>query len=211
MYVILMIESKYYNIQHINNIRSVKAIVNIPKNTVLFDEKIKCLTNKTHEDWYEQIMMYELKNNYELFMDLEPKQRDIHIINDGVFLKNYKKITVKSFDDDLTLYYNKIIRNAFNIKINNENYCAILYNGRMFNHSCKPNVSFKFEKRGKDMYAIFYTNKEIKKDAELTDNYFDINLSIADRQHISKTYYGFECKCSKCVKELSLNNITEFF
>ena len=196
-----MISSKLYSVKYINNIRSVVALQNIPKNTVLFEEKINLIVNRNDVNWYEQIIKYELMNNYEIFLDLEPTQCDKYTINDGIFNTNYKKITTKHTANDLTIFYNKIIRNAFSVVINNVNYCTILYTGRMLNHSCKPTVLFKFEKKDKGMYMIFYTCKDVKKECELTDNYFNIDLPFEKRQYISRTYYGFECKCSKCIKK----------
>lgn len=176
-------------IKPINNQKCVIAKQDIKKDTILFFEQIKFYVDKNKKDWYEQLLLYELEHNYNLFIDLAPHQNDKYIIKDGIFEKKYD-ITF-----DKNLFYNKIIRNAFNIKIDGKNCATVLYKGRLFNHSCIPNIKFKFD--GTKM--IFYTCCDIKKGDELLDNYFDINLPYDKRQYISKTFYGFECKCKKCL------------
>ncbi len=116
-------------------------------------------------------------------------------------MSDYKKIRKNITKQEFDLYYNKIIRNAFNVKIEDKNYATILYRGRQFNHSCDPNVKFRFISENNNIYAIFYASKDIKKGEELLDNYFDINLPYQKRQFISQKYYGFSCQCAKCIIE----------
>jgi hypothetical protein len=178
--------------------RRIVATQNIEKNTDLFYEEIKFCINRNTDLWYEELILYELKYNKDKFEDLLPKSFDKHIIHDGIFLENYKNIIPNITNDDLTLYYNKIIRNAFNI---NKNKAVILYKGRMFNHSCNPNVYFDVVTKKNKQYMRFYTSRDIKKDEELFDNYFDVNLPYKKRQEISQTFYGFKCHCEKCIKK----------
>jgi hypothetical protein len=178
------------------NQRSCIAIKDIKKNTILFCEEIKNIVDKNENLWYEKILFYELQNNYEQFLDLMPVEFDKYIIKDGIFTKKYECNKKEILD----LYYNKIIRNAFNVKINGINYATILYKGRLFNHSCDPNVKFNIVCDKNKYYMKFYVCKDIKKGEELFDNYFNTNLPYEKRQHIAQTYYGFACCCSKCKK-----------
>jgi hypothetical protein len=185
-----------FTIQNKDNYRIVIATKNILKDTVLFDEEIKYMIDKKVDNWYELLIEYELTNNSDIFLDLVPHINDRSCICDGVF----NKISATIIKPDLQLMYNKIIRNAFNVKLNNKQYATILYRGRMFNHSCCPNVLFKLVRNKNKYYMRFYVCKNIMKGEELNDNYFDTNLPYAKRQHIAKTFYGFVCKCNKCVK-----------
>jgi hypothetical protein len=200
-----------------NDFRSCIALKDIPKDTIIFKEQINFIIDKQQENWYEELLLYELENNYEKFLDLVPLKHDKYIIDDGIFTKmsDYKKIKRNITKQELDLYYNKIIRNAFNVNISDRNYATILYRGRQFNHSCDPNVKFRFVSENNNiysharnkplfvtcMYMIFYASKNIKKGEELLDNYFDINLPYQKRQHISQKYYGFSCQCKKCIVE----------
>lgn len=173
--------------------RKMIATNNIPKNTILFEEEIKFMIDRSYDNWYIQLMEYELNTNYEKFIDLFPHSYDKYIISDIIYQKHSTNI-------DPVLAYNKIIRNAFNVHIDNKHYAAILYKGRMFNHSCCPNVLFEIVKKNDKLYMKFFTGTNVKKGDELCDNYFDVNLSYKKRQEIAKTFYGFECKCRKCNK-----------
>lgn len=182
-----------YKIISQNDLRSCIAIKNIPRDSIIFRERVNFIVDKEKDYWYEELMMYELENNCEKFLDLVPLKHDKFIINDGIF----KKISKNKID--LDLFYNKIIRNAFNIKIDEKNYATVLYRGRQFNHSCDPNIKFRFVLDDGNMYMDFYACKDIKKGEELFDNYFDINLPYQKRQYISQKYYGFICQCKKCI------------
>jgi hypothetical protein len=187
-----------YKIKHDNNQRCIIAFKNIKKNTTLFCEEIKFIVDKKEDYWYEKLLFHEISNNFNEFLDLMPQMTDKFIIKDGVFLKNYSMITNKNKKETLDLYYNKIIRNAFNIEIDNKSYATILYKGRLFNHSCEPNVKFEIITVKNKMYMKFYVCRDIIQGEELFDNYFDVNLPYQKRQLISTIYYGFHCCCNKC-------------
>lgn len=179
--------------------RSVIALNIIPKDTILFEEEVAFCVNKNSDKWYEDILMYELAHNKDKFEDLMPKSFDKYIITDGIFTRDCKRIIDPDItEEDLTLYYNKIIRNAFKV---NKTKASILYKGRMFNHSCVPNVQFETITKKNKMFMRFATSRYIKKGEELYDNYFDIDLPYKKRQEISQTYYGFKCQCEKCIKK----------
>ena len=177
--------------------KCVIALSDIPENTLLMEDNIDFYINKNKDLWYEEIIYYELKNNRWKFEDLVPNCFDNNIFTDPIFTKNYKSIDESINHKDLILYYNKIIRNAF--KIDDKNNAAILYNGRLFNHSCVPNVKFSLEKSKNKYVMKFYTSRKVKKGEELCDNYFNTELSFKKRQEISKRFYGFVCKCKKCI------------
>jgi hypothetical protein len=183
-----------------NGLRSIIAIKDIEKNTTLFSEEINFYADKDKFDWYEDLLWYELNNNYDKFLDLVPTQKDQYIISDGIFKKKYHQILNENLD--LNILYNKIIRNAFNVRIKNKSYATILYKGRKFNHSCEPNVQFKLNEINNKLYMNFYVSRNVKKEEELFDNYFDIDLPYKDRQLISQKYYGFKCNCKKCLTKI---------
>ena len=128
-----------------NNQKYVIALKNIPKNTILFSEEIKFMVDRKRQNWYEELIKYELENNYEQFMDLVPYNKDKYCITDGIFKQTNNKF-------DLQLCYNKIIRNAFNVNIDNKQHVTVLYKGRLLNHSCDPNVLFKVTKHKRKQY-----------------------------------------------------------
>ncbi len=179
----------------------VYAIRDIEENTVIYKEKISFMSNKEDKYWYDDIIFYELSNNYEKFMTLVPLTLDKQCFRDVSFRNNYNflNISKSKINDFLILCYNKVIRNAFNVYYNNSNFATILYNGRKFNHSCSPNISFKLLIQNNILYMLFYTNSKITKNSQLFDNYFNINLSTNHRQLIAKTFYGFTCSCHKCL------------
>jgi len=185
-------------VKSINNCRSVIATKNIKNGTVLFTEEISFMVDKKIDNWYELLIEHELKNNNDIFFDLVPHETDCYCFSDAVYSSNKIKLMGKNPQ----LVYNKIIRNAFNVKIGNKIYATILYKGRLFNHSCVPNVLFDVIKKNGKTYMNFFACKDIVKGEELTDNYFDVNLSYSKRQYISKTFYGFVCKCAKCTKSI---------
>lgn len=185
-----------YEMKNNNNQRSIIATKNIAKNTTLFCEEINFIVDKKEDYWYEKLLTYELNNNLELFLDLQPLTRDKYIIKDGIFIKDYK--INKNKKETLDLYYNKIIRNAFNVDYNGKSYATILYKGRLFNHSCEPNVKFELIENKNKLYMKFYVCRDIKAGEELCDNYFDVNLSYTKRQYISSNFYGFFCNCNRC-------------
>ena len=80
------------------------------------------------------------------------------------FIKN-KNIssTLKLLSNEqVSLLIRKYIQNAFNMDNNKiEIKPCILFYGAIFNHSCNPNVSFKFDSKSKTM--IFYSNQKINK------------------------------------------------
>ena len=176
------------------------AIRDIEENTIIYKDKISFIIEKENKYWYDEIIHYELTNNYEKFMSLVPESIDKYSFSDVDFIKNYSFLNIhkSKLNNFLILCYNKVIRNAFNVYYNNKNYATILYNGRKFNHSCVPNISFKLLIENKSLFMLFFTNCKIIKNSQLFDNYFDINIPTTQRQLISKKYYGFVCKCPKC-------------
>jgi len=181
--------------------KGIYATRDIEKNTIIYKEKIKFMIEKENKMWFEEILFFELNNNYEKFLSLVPDKLDKYCFSDIIFKKDYSFLNINNskLKNFLILCYNKIIRNAFNVFYNNINYVTILYNGRNFNHSCIPNVSFKLIIENNILFMIFFTNTYITKNSQLFDNYFNINLSLHQRLNISKTFYGFTCNCSKCL------------
>ncbi len=124
-------------------------------------------------------------------------------------LKNIKNPKVKNkFDKfaklndyELSLLIRKYMQNAFNMDNSKVQIKpCILFWGAIFNHSCNPNIDFKFDSNKNQM--IFYANKKIGKNIELCDSYIDINLNYEQRQLQLLSRYNFKCDCTKCFNRL---------
>ena len=73
---------------------------------------------------------------------------------------------------------------------------GICFIATRMNHSCDPNITYRVV--GNEL--VFKTLKPIKKNEELFDSYIDYNLPKEERQKLLLTRYGFQCKCTKCMK-----------
>jgi len=60
------------------------------------------------------------------------------------------------------------------------------------NHSCQPNVRFKFNRNTGSMHL--YAIKNIKKGEEILDSYLE-NKNIKSHKDYLKEHYGFICNC----------------
>lgn len=182
------------------------SIDTIEKGEVLLVEKPDIFLEK-----YKQSPLYEILyqildyNQLEKFNDLVPHQIntiETKFINELNMISNKKiKNKLSKFDDyTLSLLIRKYLQNAFNMDNTKKTIkpCILNY-GVIFNHSCKPNVEFKFD--NKNLQMIFFSNKKIGKKSELFDNYIDINLEFNKRQEILLHQYNFVCKCDKCIDD----------
>ena len=68
------------------------------------------------------------------------------------------------------------------------------------NHSCEPNASIEFMDSNQ---AWLLAYRDIKAGEELFISYVDDELDYDDRQFDLRTY-GFQCKCTKCERELTV-------
>lgn len=68
--------------------------------------------------------------------------------------------------------------------------------GSRFNHSCRPNATWKYnESTG---YMNFHATKDIKKDDEIFIHYLSVTLPYARRKKKFAARWGFECACPDC-------------
>lgn len=74
---------------------------------------------------------------------------------------------------------------------------AVVPSASYFNHACYPNA-YKINKNGK---IFIYALRDILVDEEILFSYVPHNYSTEDRQHILKTYFGFDCACIRCVTD----------
>jgi hypothetical protein len=65
------------------------------------------------------------------------------------------------------------------------------------NHSCDPNTEVIYTDSNR---AVVLALKDVKAQEELTKAYIDISLPLAERKR-ELLSYGFECTCSKCLRE----------
>ncbi|AVL94566.1 SET domain protein [Moumouvirus australiensis] len=193
---------------------------NIPANTIILREEPDFfleVDENTISDMFE--LLYKIftsgdNNKINRFLDLTPST--IHNFSNYFDktrkelekLKNTKLNHIYDFfknnfdHDEVTLFCVKYMCNAFEFG----NACSILYVGRIFNHSCLPNVIFY---RVKNM-MYFMTIVEIKKGQELFDNYVDISESKKNRQNRLLNQYGFICDCLRCKDNHKYDNYANF-
>lgn len=181
---------------------------NIPANTIILREKPDFyleINENTISDIFE--LLYKIftskdKTKIDRFLDLTPCtiHNFPHYFNKTLEeldkLKNTKLNYIYEFfknnynHDEITLFCVKYMCNAFEF----DNACSILYTGRIFNHSCLPNIIFYRV----DNMMYFMTIIDIKKGQELVDNYVDIVQNKKIRQDRLLNQYGFICSCVRC-------------
>jgi hypothetical protein len=92
--------------------------------------------------------------------------------------------------------------NTFGIHLSNEHVMdavALFREASMFNHSCVPNVLFKWNSA--KPAGEFYALQDIPQGNELLVSYIDQFATKADRLKFLKGSYGFDCDCPKCLSE----------
>jgi hypothetical protein len=150
----------------------------------------------------EILKIYLENKNSSSIQDLYPRSnkfiktqlvKDVHKI-----VKSIKNINTKLYQsfskydkDTIELYYAKYIYNAFEGYDYGPLTLPII---AKINHSCKPNVEFKFNKESGTMYLCAI--KDIKKNEEIFDSYLE-NKKIDSHQKYLQEHYGFDCRCSK--------------
>ncbi|EGG02378.1 uncharacterized protein MELLADRAFT_91461 [Melampsora larici-populina 98AG31] len=90
-----------------------------------------------------------------------------------------------------------IARNAFETPHGSEEvlHYAVVPEPSVFNHECRPNSAFFFDK--KTLRVYINAVRDIAMGEEITIAYRDMKASRAERQ-ASIAHYGFQCKCSHC-------------
>jgi len=85
------------------------------------------------------------------------------------------------------------------ISPDSENLGSAMYpSASYFNHSCDPNITKV--RRGRSV--LFVTSKEISKGQELCISYGHTERQVEERQQVLRDWWGFNCNCPRCIKEL---------
>src|SRR4051812_10465306 len=69
----------------------------------------------------------------------------------------------------------------------------------LFNHSCVPNVAIRSPITS--ACVAWIASRDIQAAEEVTVNYCDPDLPLAERRHRLKESYQFWCQCPKCTEE----------
>lgn len=77
---------------------------------------------------------------------------------------------------------------------------ALMSGGTFFNHSCEPNLVMRSSMADMGGAVAFYAKRDIAAGTELTIAYTN-DAPLELRQMQLRAQYGFECKCSKCLRE----------
>ena len=97
-------------------------------------------------------------------------------------------------------------RHASEIPDAGQYYIAINPLYTFFNHSCHPNVTYEQGKSGPDSILRMKATRKVKAGEELFINYLpakDLALHVSERQKRLRSWFGHDCQCVKCVKEMA--------
>jgi SET domain-containing protein len=71
------------------------------------------------------------------------------------------------------------------------------------NHSCEPNIKLSINAAKSGTLLIATTLRAISENEELTVAYVNPNSPVKERQRLLALQHGFQCRCPKCIRELS--------
>ncbi|AZL89740.1 SET domain-containing protein [Megavirus baoshan] len=184
------------------------ALTDIPTGTIILREKpafVLSINDNIVSDIFE--MLYQVftcgnQKKINHFISMSPKIHDEFIHYQDKISQELKKLKIQSNhiyqffkkkfnDDDILLFCAKYMSNAFEYGDS----IAILFNGRIFNHSCLPNIVFY---RCNDEMC-FITVRDICKGEELLDSYVNITRDKKNRQSRLWNQYRFHCNCQRCL------------
>ena len=74
--------------------------------------------------------------------------------------------------------------------------------GACFNHSCTPNLQIVYT-HDNDEVLVATCIRDIEADEECFISYINEELSLCERQRQLYEHYLFECRCSRCVEDIS--------
>jgi len=175
------------------NIKSGEIIIIEYPKINLFGEKMTNRELKILEKYLEN------KNNSDI-LKLYPRTnsflrteliKSVHKLIESV-KKSDKKLyenLIQYSKNELEFYFAKYIFNAFEGNMDGPLTLPLV---ARFNHSCNPNVKFKFDNKTKLMSV--QTIRNIKKGEELFDSYLE-NKSIINHRDYLYNHYGFYCDC----------------
>lgn len=182
-----------------SNYMSVKAKQNIKKGEVILKEypEINLFGEEEIDKALQIIKIYIDKKESELY----PRNysytktkmiKNVHNIiksnnkSNNKLSKYFKNIS----NDEIEYYYAKYIFNTFE---GNRYGPLTLPITAKINHSCNPNVEFKFDEKSGQM--ITFATRNIKSGEEIFDSYL-MNKSIKFHKEYLYEHYGFRCDCN---------------
>ncbi|VVT51860.1 uncharacterized protein SAPINGB_P003237 [Magnusiomyces paraingens] len=125
------------------------------------------------------------------------------VLKDGYNLLSKAITKAFSLDENtpgkLTYSYDRYLHNIGTWNLNNIKHCVFLIQSNL-NHSCEPNSKTVFGNTTLDPISIVAL-RDISADEELTISYVDPSLDYPARQRQLKGNWGFQCECSRCVRE----------
>ncbi len=176
------------------NYMSVKAKQNIKKGEVILKEypKINLFGEEEIDKALQIIRIYIDKKESELYPRNYSYTKTKLIKNVHKIIKSNSKMN-KYFrnisNDEIEYYYAKYIFNTFE---GNRYGPLTLPITAKINHSCTPNVEFKFNEKTGQM--ITFAIIDIKRGEEIFDSYL-MNKSIRLHKEYLYEHYGFRCDC----------------
>lgn len=82
-------------------------------------------------------------------------------------------------------------------------FLCIFDSASKLNHSCSPNLKFVYGIGNAALRGSLVALKPIAAGDELSISYIDaLNLRASDRHALLQHGFGFECRCSRCIREL---------
>jgi len=74
----------------------------------------------------------------------------------------------------------------------------------LLNHSCDPNAASIKTQDEHTGVAVIAAVKTIEPGEEITIDYMDVKeLPVAERQEVLFQQYHFQCRCARCILELT--------
>ena len=87
-----------------------------------------------------------------------------------------------------------------------ENLGSAMYpSASYFNHSCEPNVL----KIRQGRTVQFVASRDVSKGEELCISYGHTEREVTERRQMLRDWWGFQCDCIRCKRELLYNNAIE--
>ncbi|XP_055372325.1 SET domain-containing protein SmydA-8 [Condylostylus longicornis] len=161
---------------------------------------LRCmLLKKTNPENWSKLIQLESHEN------IRRGSQQWKIDYEGVakFIPKFFRTT--EFSEDEIMKVTGILQiNGHEVPLSEPPYVAIYNQASLIEHSCIPNLTKSFSKRGD---VIFWATRSIKKDVNLSICYTDAIWGTAARQnHLLQTKL-FKCECSRCkdVTELGTN------
>jgi hypothetical protein len=156
------------------------------------DALVKSVSELCFIESWDQPQLDSIRRNYDNLID---------------WLKSSGKITFPGGVESLIPWsfylrvYSACHLNTFGVHLSNDpsmnmNAVALFREASMFNHSCVPNVEFKWNP--KEPAGEFFALEDISEGSELLVSYIDSFAPKEDRSKYLKGTYGFDCDCPKC-------------